>query len=262
MDDLSSKVLNWLERTGFPLEMRVAEAARRSRPLFVRQSSNYVDPSSGVVRETDVVVGWRDPNLQHACHVYLVLECKAKPAPWVIFDDGGLPKDDADRRLGWTVQRTPRERGTVREAYVKDEVFSGDTLFRPSRVRHGVLEVTFADSKSHERNPAWDAVRSCVAAAHGVLAEFDTRQIQQNSAVLLGIPVVVTSGKLFRAFLQDGELKVEEVDEAELLVRPGQALDQTRCLIVNELALPGLFARAAATPSIVGLHQEARRTPG
>jgi hypothetical protein len=252
VDNLEEKVRGWLERTGFPLEMRVAEIARTAGPLWVSQSRDYVDPSTGTVRETDVVVAWRDRESPGARFVYLVLECKAKPAPWVIFDDGGLPTDDAEGRLGWSVMRTALDRfERPKRPSVRSDAFVGGTLLAPSRVGYGVAEADFRDGRTGERNPAWDAVRSAVSAAHGVLAEFDSSQIQQGNIVMLACPVVVTSGRLFRAFLRDGELMVEEVPRGEVLIRHSQELDATRCLVVTEGDLPKLFAQAAATPALL-----------
>lgn len=253
MDEyLGEKVLRWLERTGFPLEMRVAEEARRAQPQWVDQSRNFVDPVSGKIRETDVVAGWADQDRRGGAYVYLVLECKAKPAPWVIFDDGELMTDDAELRLAWTARRSaPDDLGNTQAPTIRSGAFVGGTLFKPSRVGFGVIEATFNDPKPQERNGAWDAVRSAVSAAHGVLNEFDPGQIERTSVALLAVPVVVTSGRLFRAYLQRGETNVEEIDRGEVLVRPGSELDQTRCMIVTETALPGLLDEARATPALI-----------
>ena len=252
-DDLRKRVQAWLQKTGYPLEMRVANEARRADPLWVDQSRNYVDSESGKLRETDVVAGWGERGSRGGGHVYLVMECKAKPAPWVVFDDGQLPTDDADLRLWWAARRSPTDGlGNSRDVRIRSGAFCGDTLLQASRVGLAAVEVTFAD-KPAERNAAWDAVRSAVSAAHGVLAEFDEAQLERNQAVLIGVPVVVTTGALFRAFLDGDDMSVEEVDRAEVTVRFGAQLDEARCLIVREPALPNLFAEAHRTAGVLTL---------
>lgn len=250
-DDLRAKVQSWLQKTGYPLEMRVAHAARRAGPLWVDQSRNYVDATSDRVRETDVVAGWGERRGQGGSYVYLVMECKARPAPWVVFDDGQLPTDDATQRLWWAAQRTPTNAyGDARAIGLRTGAFTGNTLLKPSRVGLAAVEVTFGE-KATERNAAWDAVRSAVSAAHGVLAEFDASQLEHTGAALTAFPVVVTSGALFRAYLEGTDMKVEETDRAEVKVRVGTQLDETRCLVVTESALPQLFAEAKRTSAIV-----------
>lgn len=252
-DDVRRKVQNWLQKTGYPLEMRVAQAARRANPLWVDQSRNYLDAQSGKVRETDVVVGWGDRRGQSGGYVYLVIECKARPAPWVVFDDGDLPTDDPEQRLWWTAFRTPDDPfGNVRPISVRPDAFTGDTLLGPSRVGTAVVEATFSE-KTTERNMAWDAVRSAVSAAHGLLSEFSPSKLRRDEAALAAFPVVVTSGALFRSYLDGSEVAVEEVDRAEVRARIDNQWDENRCLIVTESALPRLFAQAEKTWGLVTL---------
>jgi hypothetical protein len=51
---ITKNVREWLEGEGFPLEMRVAAAFRKTG-FDVRQSSFYMDPESGKGREIDVI---------------------------------------------------------------------------------------------------------------------------------------------------------------------------------------------------------------
>jgi hypothetical protein len=76
-----SKVHEWLEKTGFPLEMSAAAAFRRAG-FFVRQSSTYPDPQTEKGREIDVLAS--DSDFLGDFETSFVIECKASKKPWVV----------------------------------------------------------------------------------------------------------------------------------------------------------------------------------
>ena len=62
-DDLSSKVEEWVNKQGYPFEMRVAAAFRKAG-FGITQSDYYTDTETGTAREIDVVASmqrWLDP---------------------------------------------------------------------------------------------------------------------------------------------------------------------------------------------------------
>lgn len=249
---LIGKVRRWLEMTGYPLEMRVAEAAWKVSPNFVTQGRNYVDPLSGAVRETDVIVGLSSGERPASSHVYLVIECKSKPSPWVIFDDGSDLVDNPEYHLSMALCRTADDGlGLPSRARLRSRAFANGTLLKPSRTGHGLVEALTPAGKTGERNAAWDAVRASVSAAHGVLAGFDEDQLRRSRSALVAFPVVVTSGGLFRAYLAGGVPTLEEIDVGAVVVRLDRSVEETRCLIVTETALPKVLEEAAATPGLI-----------
>ena len=78
---LKNKVLDWIKKTGFPLEMEAASAFR-SAGFGVRQSFTYTDPQSEKGREIDVLA--QDPDWMGVIEISFVLECKASSKPWVV----------------------------------------------------------------------------------------------------------------------------------------------------------------------------------
>jgi len=249
-EQVESEVQKWLTKTGFPLEMRVAREARRVRGLWVQQSPYFIDPETGQVRETDVVVGLGPDTRTQYSNVVLVVECKAKPVPWIVFDDGDLPTDDAMRRMDLAVRAAPRnEYGDGLSMRIKQNAFTGDTLLRPSRIGFGIIAKE-EPQKGQPRNSAWDAVRSVVSAAHGLAPEFDSRAIDNGDLPLLLVPVVVTSGKLMRAYLSGDDVAVESVGQAEVVVRTTSPKAQVRCLVVREEAWPKVLQDAQATTQV------------
>lgn len=83
----STKVLEWLQKTGFPLEMYAASTFRGAG-FDVRQSATYADPDCAKGREIDVLA--QDPDVLGLVEISFVVECKASLNPWVV-----LTSDDA-----------------------------------------------------------------------------------------------------------------------------------------------------------------------
>src|SRR4029079_5519632 len=81
-DSLVGRVRPWLDKQGYPLEMRTA-AAFRGEGFTVRQSQHYVDPDTHKSREIDVVC-FVDDELGIAS-LRIVVECKSGDKPWVVF---------------------------------------------------------------------------------------------------------------------------------------------------------------------------------
>lgn len=87
MNDLAppaSKVLNWLKKQGYSLEMRVAQAFKQAR-FDVSQSQAYHDPGSDELREIGVVASMNRRIGMRDVWVSLFRECKFLSKPWVIF---------------------------------------------------------------------------------------------------------------------------------------------------------------------------------
>lgn len=82
-EDLKQKLSRWLSENGYPLEMRVAEAARKHTRFEIRQGWHYVDPESSSSREIDIVCTASEP--RGFAEINFVIECKATTKPWIIF---------------------------------------------------------------------------------------------------------------------------------------------------------------------------------
>src|SRR4051812_46473888 len=82
---LDSRVADWLDTQGYPLEMRVARAFRASR-FRVIQSEYYSDPETKASREIDVIASVDARNEDFLFRLTFVVECKmSRDKPWVLF---------------------------------------------------------------------------------------------------------------------------------------------------------------------------------
>lgn len=257
LSSLIDKVRTWLAGTGYPLEFRVAEAARAHSPHWIDQSRYYADPVTRKMRETDVVVQWVGQRRQVYATTVLAIECKSKPRPWIVFDNNRIENDPV-ARLDWALYKATNRHDANGDPIVDPDpavatfVDTEKSLFRMSRVGTGIVSAfpKKDESQNNGWDPAWEAVQAAVSAAHGVNDDMIVSSPGSFQLVRIAVfPVVVTSGRLFRAFLgSNGELDVEATDRAELLVRREHSEMLTRCLVVTELGLEALLAEAAVTP--------------
>ena len=89
-NDLAAKVAAWLNKSGYPLEMRVAQAFRMrlaSHGWNIRTNDTYTDPKTGTPRERDLVA-YSSIDLFAkrgiSLGVELFVECKSITSPWVV----------------------------------------------------------------------------------------------------------------------------------------------------------------------------------
>ena len=81
-DEMLQAVQSWLDQHGYVLEM---EVARELIPhcSYVVQGSQYIDPVTSKLRETDIFCSWSDAesNADFYHSVDMVIECKSTTAP-------------------------------------------------------------------------------------------------------------------------------------------------------------------------------------
>lgn len=78
---LTEKILDWLNKTGFPLEMTTATEFRK-QGFDISQSLTYLDPQSDKGREIDVLAS--DSNWVGLIDIHFVVECKSSANPWIV----------------------------------------------------------------------------------------------------------------------------------------------------------------------------------
>src|ERR1700755_1344257 len=91
--DLTARVTTWLEKTGFPLEVRTARALAQNlgKGWEAYPNYHYHDVESGSLRESDVEVDWmyRDPATGFSLWYVLTIECKSTSKPWIVLRGEG-----------------------------------------------------------------------------------------------------------------------------------------------------------------------------
>lgn len=251
-DALAAKVLTYLDKTGYPLEMRVAAEVRKTDAYLVNQSRYYVDPLTDKIRETDVVGGWRSANDGAHSYAFLVIECKdKKDKPWVAFDSNLDEEEEVDELLMFDLLRKfeSNEEHSFRDR-VRHPAFRVEgTLIEPQRLSHAIVE-TFIDSEKREgRDSAWEAVQAALSATEGLLRDIESQDLNEARFVgAVALPVVVTSAPLFRAWLDDeGTMRVRRTSEVNVVARLATSSQEARIAVINEDLVPMYVRRSSNT---------------
>jgi hypothetical protein len=244
------KVLKSLRDSGYPLELRVAATMRSGQPWYVNQSRHYVDPTTSKIRETDVIGCWRAVRDDTYVFTYLVAECKSKPRPWVVFDaNEGLTHDVEVLFESLSTLELHEEPHLL--ARVQDPLFPVQgTFLEPVQFGHAVVDSKLGKSGDDDnRDDAYKAVMAAMSAVRGLLNDVDADEFAATAGVAaVVLPVVVTSGSLYRGWLDEtGDVDIEPVDLAWVALRSDEEPRVRRCAIVREPALPQLVRRARKT---------------
>ena len=181
---------------------------------------------------------------------YLVTECKSKPRPWVVFDANEGVTHDLEILLGSlsTLELYEEPQLLTR---VRDPLFPVQgTLLEPVQFGHAVVDSKVGKTDTVEnRDDAYNAVMAAMSAVRGFLNDVDSDELAATARVAaVVLPVVVTSGSLYRGWLDDtGDVDIEAVDLAWVALRSEEEPRVRRCAIVRESALPDLVRRAKKT---------------
>jgi hypothetical protein len=199
-------VHSWLQKTGFPLEMKAAAAFRRAG-FDVRQSFVYQDPEQSKGREIDVFA--TDPDSLGVIDISFIIECKASVNPWVI-----LTSEDTfqnyNKMLSFCIASTD-----ARAAMIKRMLHEKRTLPFLERPSRGGYALRQAFAKKEDDISAYTAAMGALKAAKEATKERVAESIPKLS---FSFPVIVVDAPLFECTLLDnGELDLKEVEQSDFL---------------------------------------------
>lgn len=214
---MRDKILSWINKTGFPLEMESAKAFRNAG-FEVRQSATHLDPEEAKGREIDVLA--QDPDWVGVVDIYFVVECKSSNKPWVV-----LMTDDALSNLN------KLHSFSVTSEDAKSELFSiwknnedfKDLLNKPARCGY-----SFRQALGGKNDGAYSAAISVLKACAGLTRERTASTLKRFAFAL---PVIVVDTPIFECtFNSDSEIDLVEVEESEFLFS-AHIPDEVACCI-------------------------------
>jgi len=223
---MNNKLLQWVEKQGYSLEMRAASAFRRVG-LDVTQSAHFYDRQGGKDREVDLIAVPRimgSPPLAH-----FAVECKSSDKPWVVL----LSPD--------TLRNVPRQ---ICWGVASHE--ASDTLHTVSTENLEKLpwyvtsdECGYSLRKAFvDRDDGFSAAASvCKAAQYQVFPfQGDERSLPKFA---VAFPLVVVDAPIFECRLSaDGAIDLAEVSCSEFLHRDRVIYDtlvRIRVIHIDEL---------------------------
>ena len=214
---MREKVLSWINKTGFPLEMEAAKAFRNAG-FEVRQSATHLDPEEQKGREIDVLA--QDPDWMGVVDIYFVVECKSSDKPWIVLvADDVLSNFSRVHSFAVTSEDAKSEMFSI---WRNNEDFN-DLLNKPARCGY-----SFRQALGGKNDRAYSAAISALKACAGLTRE-RTASVLKRFAFAL--PVIVVDTPIFECTLNsDGEIDLVEVQESDFLFSAHMP-DEVACCI-------------------------------
>jgi len=263
VEDLSPRIAQWLDQTGYPLEMRTLKALGNMADWQVQANEYFVDVSTGTPREVDInlfCVSMENPwkPLPVDIEINVVIECKTASSPWIILrrnvgSDNDYPVELVGSPLLDLADPTAIHwRRTQKRSSDGAFVRAAADYFSRFFPKHGEPGYAIIDgfAKPNSRDGSYDAVRQAVSSCINVAAP--TYLSHSRFAFYWFFPVVVTSARLFEASLDvhTDRLTVNEVERTRVNVSH-DATNQFRVEVVNQSALPTLLRDIETCPGVL-----------
>jgi hypothetical protein len=206
---LRDRLLTWLEKEGYPLEMRVAALLRERTRFAVRQGWHYTDPESLQSREIDVVATDREVNGLAAVHFFI--ECKApgKGKPWVLFVSKQTMENFNRLYAFGFISRDGHS--LLAKALLSSPDSSARAQALPWFWHHEPVGYSLVQAFEGNTDAPYAAALSAVKAA--LSAHGKSPQHNSPERFRVTFPVVVTSTPLFECLLgSDGKPELREIE--------------------------------------------------
>lgn len=225
-ESLKHKVVDWLNKGGFPLELRVAQLLR-ANGWSTASSVHYEDPKHAeTFREIDIWASKKTsqgtlPSDSFQGIVNLIIECKNNAdRPFVLFGEDIGKVAPGIVAMAQITNRCGKSLLDVLHHRIQKGEFR---LFNhPTTVYHSVVTALRSDNpnSSQGKDIAYEAVNQCLAGTYAWRAIQDSPYSLQVGMCSILIPVVVVSGSLFQAVLNEtGNIEIEEIEGGVLQQR-------------------------------------------
>jgi len=218
---IQQKIKGWLEKNGYPLEMRVSRKLTEQE-FGVTQSHYYEDYESGKPREIDVVARLYDyiePNNYVAIaelETFLTIECKSTSNPWVVFCE--------TKPNVWNIEQALSNKAGEKLLARSRKELEKTTFYSWSRVAgHGV-----AQALGGNEDMPYSAVMSATKAAEAqsrmaLKEEAKWKNNNEHCEICLSvnvIPAIVITAPLFECRLgEDGNTELNQVEHSSIVLR-------------------------------------------
>jgi len=213
-NDLKSKIINDIKKSGFLAEMKTNEILVKNGWTNTHNAQTFHDKDMDKSREIDITAYDCHINETKDVHfgIHLIIEVKKSEKPWVIFCHDY--KNNKHRGLGWGILN------------FTDNVTRHQLSYNNINQENRFANYEYFGTSYHEafKEPSETSqiysalMTSCKAAVdmkkrNSWKKEDKEYDSSKNHHVDFFMPMVVLSGRLFQTTLDiDGEINVEEVD--------------------------------------------------
>jgi len=201
---LRKKIINWLEKTGFPLEMDAAVPFRK-HGFEVRQSSVVLDTQENKPRELDILA--IDPDIHGILSLTCVLECKSSKQPWIVFtSDDAL--ENYNRQFAFSIMSKNARSAIVDLVSARSDLW--DKYFKRSNRSGYAMRQALND-----KDTAYTASMAVLKACNVIVGkDYDGVLPALNFA----FPIIVVDTPIFECSKnEEGKLVVTELKKSEFL---------------------------------------------
>lgn len=190
-DNINLKLNDWLEKSGFILEMKAANSFRQAN-FEVEQSAFYVDSNSTKGREIDVLASEPD-DIWGIVNLTAVIECKSAKNPWLIFmSDDVLP---AYKRLR-TFSVKSQSAKEFYESRKSEDFYVSKYLPEVSRCGYGFRQALLEPGK----DAAYEAAMGVISACNSIASAPPSDNWKTFS---VSLPIIVVNTPIFEVQLND-----------------------------------------------------------
>ncbi len=192
---MNDKIKDWLDRQGYPLEMRVAKELTKAG-FESYQSHYYTDPETEKQREIDVIGNCRSSNGTNIVNFQLIIECKNnQDKPWIAFSS----LENEISRSSYINQRPACRIGAKYLDYISKikDLKTAELFNQPSTLAYNVTQAFESNS-----DKVYSALMSLVNAIKYRREKINTDTAFNNLCEIY-FPIIVIGGKLFDCFLNE-----------------------------------------------------------
>jgi len=238
MSGIEGKIRTWLDKQGYPFEMRVAKAFEKSG-FYIEVSKYYKDLDENKHREIDVVAtNSVMVNENHRVMLNIIFTCECKNSsdkPWLLLSsDSHEKKFDGDA----TSFRHANHYGHVALLALSVEGVAKTNRLLMHRENLGFSLVRAFGEQS---DMAYKAIMSASRAAKG-MAKYSDEYYNKLRVFSMDIyfPVVVITGRLFKCTLGASDsIELSEINQGALIcTNPDSGEINSTIEIVTESGLP------------------------
>ena len=207
---LETRILDWLNTQGYPLEMAVAKALHKAG-FRLTQSATYEDNETGKTREIDIIAQRESSGRNMFFQVGVTIECKmASNKPWLLF----LPQTTNETLLPFHLLGSSVANVLLFNIYTQPRFkdllsqIQALRLCNPSNVAYGLTDA-FNTKKDIPYEAATTAVKASLSQVRGIDKLNKSTSFKLCTVMF---PVIVTDTRLFECRLDNiGEIHIEEV---------------------------------------------------
>lgn len=249
--NVTTKIREWLENQGYPLEMRVARCFRDAG-FHVIQAHLYADPETGTQREIDLVA--RFPEITGGLKLTFTVECKkSADKPWLLFSS---PTTLEGRNVLFSYSVNSESAREILIDKFMDFGTGGQTLLdfpwvrKSGQIGYGITQA-FTNGEDATFKASTGALKAAIA------QKLETAE-DSWSPFVFSFPVIVVDGPLFQCSLQDdGSVAIDQIENGELFFPLSIANEPGTCIhVVTAGSLSQFAADAAAVASTLHKYLE------